>query len=109
MSASSYDELARNIIKDFIKTVVLIDDHWADAQNIPMLQLEDANVINFVPPTILAQEPIDPASLNREHHVSTSEVGSMAPDYLRQIGQAIANQGYLFTGDRKSTRLNSSH
>ena len=98
MKQTSYGEIADQTIRDFLKAVVLIDDHWSEAQNAPAFESIDVTNINFDPQTIPPQEGVDSTSSVRDERTPIVPMSITDPAYLREIGQEITNQGFLFTG-----------
>jgi hypothetical protein len=98
MTQTSYSELADKTIRDFLKAVVLIDDHWAEAQNAPELEDTDFSQINFDQQVILPQENVVLTSTSQDAMPQSALTSITDPVYLREIGKEITNQGLLFTG-----------
>ena len=98
MPQNSYQEIADQTIKSFINAVVLIDDHWAEAQNAPILPDVDSSQLNFGP-TAIPPEGIKDETITTDSSEDTSNSMSVTdPSYLREIGEEIIKQGFLFTG-----------
>lgn len=98
MTQISYSEIADQTIRKFLKAVVLIDDHWLEAQNVPVFEsIAAAPLLNLEPQTIPPQEGVD-STTARDAEISTVSTSITDPAYLREIGKEITNQGLLFTG-----------
>jgi hypothetical protein len=98
MTQISYGEIADQTIRSFLKAVVLIDDHWLEAQNVPVLESIDDSQLNLEPQTIPLQEGVDSTNTAQDKEISTVTTSITDPAYLREIGSEIVKQGYLFTG-----------
>ena len=59
MPTKSYEEIADQTIRKFIRAVVLIDDHWSDVHTVPILRDLDLNNLNLDPQSIPPQESVD--------------------------------------------------
>lgn len=98
MMQSSIDMLAKQIISNFIEAIVLIDDHWSEAENALGPLSLDTTQLNLDPQSIALQEGVDSTSTIRDEVISTSSTSTTDPAYLREIGKEITHQGFLFTG-----------
>lgn len=98
MTQISYGEIADQTIRKFLKAVVLIDDHWLEAQNVPVFEsIDAAPLLNLEPQTILPQERVD-STTTGDAEISPVSTSITDPAYLREIGKEITKQGLLFTG-----------
>ena len=97
MTQISYGEIADKTIRDFLKAVVLIDDHWSEAQNAPILEGLDPTLLNLDPQPIPPQEGVDLTSSTPNEGFPTVSTSPTDPAYLREIGTEITKQGFLFT------------
>jgi hypothetical protein len=98
MMKSSYDEIANRTIRKFIKAVVLIDDHWSETRDVPISGDFDPTQLNLDTQPIPSQEDVDLANTTQNEGNSTTSESFADPDYLRDIGKEITDQGFLFTG-----------
>ncbi|MBT3881191.1 MAG: hypothetical protein HOI47_28060 [Candidatus Scalindua sp.] len=98
MIQSSYSMIADKTIRNFIKAVVLIDDHWAEAQNAPVFEDVDPAQLNLDSQSIPPQDDVDSVITPGDEENSTVSMSSADPTYLREIGKEITKQGFLFTG-----------
>ena len=98
MTRISYREIADQTIRSFLKAVVLIDDHWSEAQSAPIIENLDPIQINTEPQTIPLQEGVDEAITTDDKRSPSSSTSTDDPAYLREIGTEITKQGFLFTG-----------
>lgn len=98
MTQISYREIADQTIRSFLKAVVLIDDHWSEAEGIPVFESLDAAQLNLEEPTILPQEGVEETikAHNKGNPSGSTSTGN--PTYLQEIGTEITKQGLLFTG-----------
>ncbi len=93
----SYEQIADKTIRRFVKAVVLIDDHWSEAQSTPIPEEIDPAELDFESQSIPPNEKIDEAiPITKKEQPSGSTQTDQA--YLLKIGQEITKQGYLFTG-----------
>lgn len=97
MPQLSYSEIADKTIRNFLKAVVLIDDHWAEAQSAPGLIVEGTGHIDLVPQTIPPQGQ-EQELLPVQEAPPPGAVSLTDPVYLREIGDEIIKEGLLFTG-----------
>jgi hypothetical protein len=98
MSQISYGAIADKTIRNFLKAVVLIDDHWSEAQDIPTLATLDPSLLNLDPQPLPPQESVDLASTAQVEKTQFVSASYTNPAYLRDIGKEITKQGFLFTG-----------
>ena len=98
MTQINYEMIADQTIRKFIKAVVLIDDHWEEGQNAPILEEIDPNQLNHEPLMIPPQENIKEAIATIDEGKPSAPLSFTDPAYLREIGKEITNQGFLFTG-----------
>ncbi len=106
MTQSSYGTIADKTIRNFIKAVVLIDDHWSEAQNAPNYGDVDPAQLNLDPQSIPPQKDVDSVITPGGEENSTVSMSSADPTYLREIGKEITKQGFLFTGFAYTDALN---
>ena len=98
MTQISYREIAEQTIRSFLKAVVLIDDHWSEAQGAPIIESLDPVQINTEPLTVPLQEDVDEDIIADDIRSPSSLTSTGDPAYLREIGTEITKQGFLFTG-----------
>jgi len=98
MTQVNYGEIADKTIRDFLKAVVLIDDHWSEAQSAPAFEDIDPTQLNSTPQTIPPQDNIAQTGTAHEEEIPIPTPSVTDPTYLREIGKEITNQGFLFTG-----------
>ena len=108
MTQISYGEIADQAIRSFLKAVVLIDDHWLEAQNAPVLESIDATQLNLDPQPIPPQAGIDSTITARDEEIPTASISNSDPAYLREIGNEITKQGLLFTGFHYTDALSNT-
>lgn len=98
MTQMNYEEIADRTIRNFIKAVVLIDDHWSEAQSAPIINEIDSTQLDLEPQTFLPQESSDETTTTNVQVNSSESTIQTDPAYLREIGTEITQQGFLFTG-----------
>jgi len=101
MPAITYKDLANDIIKDFIKAVVLIDDHWSTQNNnIDETQQLDPSSTKLNTEDQSIPPGNDDKIVNAESENKTPTTPQKTTDsaYLKEIENSITNQGFLFTG-----------
>lgn len=98
MTQNSFSTIVDKTIRNFIKAVVLIDDHWSEAQNAPNFENIDPTQLNLDPLTIPLQENGDLVVTPVDEENPAPTTSSDDPTYLREIGNEITKQGFLFTG-----------
>jgi len=59
MTQTSYADVADQTIRNFLKAVVLIDDHWSEALSAPVTEIIDLDQINLDPQSIPPQRDVD--------------------------------------------------
>lgn len=99
MTQINYSEIADKTIRDFLKAVVLIDDHWSEAQNAPVFEVKDLTQINIEPQTIMPGTVVGDTSTTQVNDNPAPALPIPTdPAYLREIGSEITKHGFLFTG-----------
>jgi len=98
MTQTSYSEVADQTIRNFLRAVVLIDDHWCEALSAPVAEIITEDQINLDPQSIPLQSDVDPITPTPSETTPAALTSTTDPAYLREIGAEITNQGLLFTG-----------
>ncbi len=98
MTQMNYEEIADRTIRNFIKAVVLIDDHWSEGKSVPIPEKIDSSQLNLGPQTFSPKGDVDSAIVSRDEENSLSSPIDTEPAYLQEIKQEVTNQGFLFTG-----------
>ena len=98
MAQTSYADVADQTIRNFLKAVVLIDDHWSEALSAPVTEIIDQDQINFDPQSIPPQSDVAPISPTSSETTPAALTSTTDPAYLREIGVEVTSQGLLFTG-----------
>jgi hypothetical protein len=98
MAQISYAEVADQAIRNFLKAVVLIDDHWSEAQSAPVAEEIDPDQVNLDPQSIPPQDGVDSTGPAPSEAAPAALTSITDPAYLRKIGDEVISQGLLFTG-----------
>ena len=108
MTQISYEKIADQTIRSFLKAVVLIDDHWSEAQSAPIIESLDSTQLDLEPQPIPPQARIDSTITARDEEIPTASISITDPAYLREIGNEITKQGLLFTGFHYTDALSNT-
>ena len=98
ITQTNYDDVADQTIRNFLKAVVLIDDHWSEALNAPVTETIDPELLNLDPQSIPPQTDVDSSGTIPNEAAPAALASATDPAYLREIGTEITSQGLLFTG-----------
>ena len=97
MTQLSYSDIANQTIKEFLQSVVLIDDHWPNTQTAASLEIDIADQVDTELPSIGPQEQEQDLMTGQGEDKPVS-ASITDPNYLVEIGDEIIKEGLLFTG-----------